>query len=48
MAKKEEPKKSGDTHHVHEYLNTKPPHNRIRAEACDCSIGRNHSSYESP
>lgn len=40
--------KSGDEWHVHTYLSTKPGHKVLRKEACNCSIGRDHSSYESP
>lgn len=34
--------------HVHRVYSTKPPHKLIRSERCDCSIGQDHASYESP
>jgi hypothetical protein len=48
VGKKNEPKKSGDEYHVHEFLSTEPGHKRLRTEACNCPIGTTHSTYESP
>lgn len=45
---KEESKKSADDYHVHSFYSTKPGHKYLRSEACNCSNGKDHSSYESP
>lgn len=40
--------KDGDEYHIHEVRSTKPGRRLLRKEACNCPIGRDHTSYESP
>lgn len=52
MSKNGKPKPSGNTHHAKKFLSTKPPHDVIRTETCDCAGGQARGEcsggYESP
>lgn len=52
MSKKNKPLLDGDKWHQKNFYSTKPPHDVIRREPCDCADGQRRGScdggYESP